>query len=102
VLVRAPARKPRRGSPTRRSNSYNLAGALTQEIYPSQRKVNYGYDTAGRITSVANGTTSANYASGICYLSAGHAPDKTYSDPAKADLMAADTFSHLLAAKGRL
>jgi RHS repeat-associated protein len=36
------------------------------------------------------------------HLSAGHAPDKTYNDPAKADRMAKDTYGKLTAAADRL
>jgi RHS repeat-associated protein len=38
--------------------SYDLSGALTQEIYPSGRTVMNGYDTAGRLCSVSGTTTS--------------------------------------------
>lgn len=31
--------------------SYNLAGAMTSETYPSGRMVNYGYDAAGRLST---------------------------------------------------
>ena len=44
--------------------SYNLASELTQEIYPSGRAVNTGWDTGGRIVSVGGvlGSTNTTYA----------------------------------------
>jgi RHS repeat-associated protein len=43
--------------------SYNLAGALTSETYPSGRVVEYGYDGAGRIAGV-NRSGGSYYAGG--------------------------------------
>src|SRR5581483_9134856 len=34
--------------------TYNLAGAMTSETYPSGRTVNYGYDGAGRMLSLSS------------------------------------------------
>jgi RHS repeat-associated protein len=42
------------------------------------------------------------YGPRLGHLSAGHAPDKTYNDPAKADRMAKDTYTKLSAAADRL
>ncbi|HEY7335897.1 MAG TPA: hypothetical protein VH639_13505, partial [Bryobacteraceae bacterium] len=50
---------------------YSLEDRLNYEKYPSGRQVKYTLDTAGRVTAVQNGTTLANYASGIGYVAAG-------------------------------
>lgn len=42
------------------SYSYNLGGALTSQVYPSQRVVNYAFDDAARLSQVSSGAT--NYA----------------------------------------
>jgi YD repeat-containing protein len=47
------------------SYGYDLAGNLTSQIYPSGKVVVSGLDTAGRITSVAAGSTT--YASSFSY-----------------------------------
>jgi len=53
---------------------YNLAGAVTSQIYPSERTVTYAYDNAGRLNSF-NGNlgdgTDRTYASGILYSALG-------------------------------
>jgi YD repeat-containing protein len=50
--------------------SYDLAGHVLKEVYPSGRSVTNVYDNTGRLTSVAgtlgDGTTR-NYATGIIY-----------------------------------
>lgn len=52
------------------SRSYNLAGAVTTQTYPSGRTVTYNYDNAGR-TSSFTGTlgdgTQRSYSTGIIY-----------------------------------
>ncbi|HKQ75463.1 MAG TPA: RHS repeat-associated core domain-containing protein [Blastocatellia bacterium] len=56
------------------SATYNKAGALTGETYPSGRAVTYAYDTAGRLSSFTGDLGDAvqrNYATGITYTSAG-------------------------------
>jgi RHS repeat-associated protein len=53
---------------------YNRASAMTSEIYPSGRTVNYAYDIAGRLSSFTGNLgdgVSRNYATGIIYTSAG-------------------------------
>jgi RHS repeat-associated protein len=42
--------------------TYNLAGEMTAEVYPSGRKVSYTYDAAGRTKYVTNPGTKLNYA----------------------------------------
>jgi RHS repeat-associated protein len=53
------------------SASYNLAGAILSENYPSTHSVSYLYDAAGRTNSFAGnlgeGGTSRNYTSAISY-----------------------------------
>ncbi len=53
------------------SYSFNLAGKLTAETYPSGRTVNTFYDLAGRPTCVSPATTcsSSNYVSAVTYTS---------------------------------
>jgi hypothetical protein len=38
-------------------DTYNLAGMVTDEKYPSLKKIHTDYDTAGRATGVQNSTT---------------------------------------------
>lgn len=49
---------------------YNLAGQLTSETYPSGKIINYGYDTNGRLSNIAD--QSRTYLSGIQYLGSGN------------------------------
>jgi RHS repeat-associated protein len=54
--------------------TYNLAGALISEVYPSGRTISTAYDTAGRITSVAgqkSGEPAKTYASALSYTAHG-------------------------------
>jgi YD repeat-containing protein len=54
--------------------TYSISGALTSEVYPSGRTVNYGYDGAGRTASftgnLGDGVTRT-YSTGIVYSSLG-------------------------------
>jgi RHS repeat-associated protein len=55
---------------------YNLAGAMTQETYPSGRVVNTSYDSAGRIDGISGGNTNLGettrqYLSQISYAAHG-------------------------------
>ncbi len=56
---------------TRRS--YNLAGAVTSQTYPSNRTVAYVYDNAGRTTSFSGnlGDDARTYSSGMVYSPTG-------------------------------
>ena len=60
---------------------YNKAGEITEETYPSTRKVNYAYDNAGRLT-IFNGTlgdgTSRTYANVTQYNAAGQRKRESY------------------------
>ncbi len=50
--------------------SYNLAGQVTSQTYPSGRTVSYGYDSAGRMNSFSGNlgdSASRTYATGITY-----------------------------------
>jgi RHS repeat-associated protein len=55
------------------SRSYNLAGGVTSQTYPSGYTVNYGFDVAGRTTEFTGnlGGASRNYATEILYSSLG-------------------------------
>jgi len=56
------------------SYTYNLAGALVSETYPSGRVVTNQFDKIGRLTNVssnASGQTSRTYANGFTYNAAG-------------------------------
>jgi RHS repeat-associated protein len=63
------------------SASYNKAGGMTAETYPSTRTVSYGYDNAGRLTSFS-GTlgdgTSRTYASVTQYNAAEQRERESY------------------------
>jgi len=52
------------------SRTYDLAGNVTAQTYPSGRAVNYAYDSAGRLNSFTGnlgGIAGVNYATGIQY-----------------------------------
>jgi YD repeat-containing protein len=55
------------------SYTYNLAGDVVTETYPSGRAVTYGHDSADRISSVTGATssTATNYATSVQYASNG-------------------------------
>ena|GEM_PF-2785365 len=56
------------------SRTYNLAGGVTSQSYPSGRTVNYSYDGAGRVSGFTGNLgdgVSRNYATGISYTAAG-------------------------------
>ncbi len=66
--------------------TYDLAGNVKTQTYPSSRAVNYGYDTAGRLNSFTGklggitgpGNTDVNYATGIQYNGYGLTSRETY------------------------
>ena len=63
------------------SRTYDLAGNVKTQTYPSGRVVNYGYDTAGRLNSFTGnlgGIPSVNYATGIQYNAYGLMSRETY------------------------
>lgn len=57
------------------TRSYDLAGNVTAQTYPSGRSVSYGYDTAARLTSfsgnLGTGGAATAYATNILYNPAG-------------------------------
>ena len=63
------------------SATYNLAGAMTSETYPSGRTVNYAYDDAGRTTSFTGYLGDGafrSYATAMTYLPAGQLVKETF------------------------
>lgn len=62
------------------SYGYNLAGQLTAETYPSNRVVNYNYQTGYGLTSVAD--ASRTYVSGITYTAHGAISSETLGNGA--------------------
>ncbi len=63
------------------SRTYDLAGNVKTQTYPSGRVVNYGYDTAGRLNSFTGnlgGISSVNYATDVRYNSYGLTSRETY------------------------
>ncbi len=63
------------------SRTYNLAGNVLTQTYPSNRTATYGYNTAAQLTSFT-GTlgdgASRNYATGITYTAAGLMSRETF------------------------
>jgi RHS repeat-associated protein len=59
---------------------YNFAGLLTSEIYPTTRSLTYGYDEAGRLSQVSEG--SSVYASGFTYAAHGPMSAETFGNGA--------------------
>ncbi|HET9803187.1 MAG TPA: RHS repeat domain-containing protein [Candidatus Acidoferrum sp.] len=51
-----------------KTSTYNLdlAGHLTQVVYPTSRTVNYVYDNAGRAATATDSANGITYASGTC------------------------------------
>ena len=62
--------------------TYNLAGALTSELYPSGRMVNTGYDGAGRPVGVSGvaGAVTTNYLANVSYAAQGAAAAYEYGN----------------------
>ena len=60
------------------SYSYNLAGSVTSVTYPSGKVINRSYDTIGRLSSIANG--SSNLLSGLTYDPLFHLTGATYGN----------------------
>jgi YD repeat-containing protein len=64
--------------------TYNLAGGMTSETYPSGRTVNYEYDDAGRTTGFKGNLgdgTARNYATEMTYLPAGQLTKEALGKP---------------------
>jgi YD repeat-containing protein len=63
------------------SVTYDLAGNVTSQTYPSNRTVNYAYDAAGRTTSFTGNLgdgVSRNYATAMQYTAAGQLAKETF------------------------
>ena len=61
--------------------SYNRAGAMLNESYPSGRTVTMAYDNAGRLSNLAGtlgDSTFRNYATGLSYTAAGQLTKETF------------------------
>ena len=66
------------------SYAYNLAGEVTTMTYPSGRAVKQNYDAIGRLQSVQNNATQANYVSGIAYNAANQVTGFSYGNAVSA------------------
>ena len=60
------------------SYTYNLASQLTSEAYPSSRVISHGYDEAGRLSQVSEGSTV--YANGFAYQPHGGLSSETFGN----------------------
>jgi RHS repeat-associated protein len=60
------------------SYSYNYAGMLTGETYPSNRALAYAYDEGGRLASVGDGTTT--FADSLAYADHGGLQSETFGN----------------------
>jgi RHS repeat-associated protein len=62
------------------SYSYNLAGMLATETYPTGRVLTNSYDNAGRLSQISDGTTS--FASSVTYAASGAMLSETWGNGA--------------------
>jgi len=62
------------------SYTYNYAGLLTGETYPTSRAVSYAYDEGGRLSSVGDGTTT--FANSFAYAAHGGLASETWGNTA--------------------
>ncbi len=62
------------------SYSYNLAGLLSTETYPTGRVLTHSYDNAGRLSQISNGTTG--FASSFTYAPSGGMLSETWGNGA--------------------
>jgi RHS repeat-associated protein len=62
------------------SYSYNLAGLLTSQSYPSGRALTYAYDEGGRLASAGDGTTT--FANSLSYVAYGGLKSETWGNGA--------------------
>lgn len=60
--------------------TYNLAGLLVTETYPTNRVLTHSYDNAGRLSQISDGTT--NFASGFSYAASGGMLSETWGNGA--------------------
>jgi YD repeat-containing protein len=63
------------------SYTYNMAGLLLSESYPSGRVMNYAYDEGGRLSAVSDGL-GASYANGFTYAPQGGLSSETFGNGA--------------------
>ena len=62
------------------SYTYNLAGLLSTETYPTSRVLTHSYDNAGRLSQISDGTT--NFASSVSYTPSGGMLSETWGNGA--------------------
>lgn len=62
------------------SYTYNLAGLLVNETYPTGRVLTHSYDNAGRLSQISDGTTS--FASNLSYAANGGLLSETWGNGA--------------------
>ena len=62
------------------SYTYNLAGLLSTETYPTSRVLTHSYDNAGRLSQISDGTTS--FASSFTYAPSGGMLSETWGNGA--------------------
>src|SRR6202008_530923 len=62
------------------SYTYNLAGLLATETYPTSRVLTHSYDNAGRLSQIGDGTT--NFASSFSYAPSGGLLSETWGNGA--------------------
>lgn len=62
------------------SYTYNLAGLLSTETYPTSRVLTHSYDNAGRLSQISDGTTT--FVSSIGYAASGALASETWGNGA--------------------
>jgi RHS repeat-associated protein len=62
------------------SYTYNLAGQLASETYPTGRVLTHSYDNAGRLSQISDGTTT--FTSGLSYAANGAMLSETWGNGA--------------------
>jgi RHS repeat-associated protein len=62
------------------SYTYNLAGLLASETYPTNRVLTHSYDNAGRLSQISDGTTT--FASNFTYAASGGLLSETWGNGA--------------------
>ena len=81
VMGRATTQKQVTGSTTYGlSYTYNYAGLLTGETYPSGRALSFSYDDGGRLSSLGDGTTT--FANSFAYAASGGLNSETWGNTA--------------------
>jgi RHS repeat-associated protein len=85
-----------------REDFHFTSAARKNELYSAFERSGRPEDLGIFFHAQQDSYSHAGFGARFGHLSAGHAPDKTYTDPAKADRMALDTFTLLGNAKGRL